>query len=183
MRRPTQSPTNSTSTTSSLGYKSYMSSQTLSRRRVTEQRMRRSWTRSAGFWRTRSPRRVRWQGTSARGVERPLRTKLTPQSSVSRCLCLAKMQQPRNKTSIDRTQHSGVSKLELQVRYTTTLWGWMHDMRYDLPPQKKWPHGVHPPGNASAVATPTMEKLATQGNHPVEQNEVGLRANEKTRMN
>jgi len=98
-------------------------------------------------------------------------------------LPLAKMQQPSDRTLIDRTQHSGVSKLELQVRYTTTLWGWMHDMRCDLPPQRKWPHGVHPPGNASTVVTPTMEKLATQGNHPVEQKEVGLRANDETRMN
>ena len=52
-------------------------------------------------------------------------------------------------------------------------------MRCELPPQRKWPHGVHPPGNASMVVTPTMEKLATQGNHPVEQKEVGFGANEK----
>lgn len=72
----------------------------------------------------------------------------------------------------DRTQRSAVSKLELQVRYTTALWGWMHDMKYELPPPKKWPPGVHPPGNPSAIATPTMEKLAAQGNQPVEQKEV-----------
>ena len=48
----------------------------------------------------------------------------------------------------------------------------MHDMKYELPPQKKWPHGVHPPGNPSAITTPTMEKLAAQGTPPVEQNEV-----------
>jgi len=85
--------------------------------------------------------------------------------------------------SIDRTQRSAVSKLELQVRYTTTLWGWMHDVKYELPPQKKWPHGVHPPGNASAITTPTMEKLAMQGNHAVEQKEVGLRIGARTSRN
>ena len=47
-------------------------------------------------------------------------------------------------------------------------------MRYELPPQRKWPHGVHPPGDSSTVVTPTMEKLAMQGNHAVEQKEVGL---------
>ncbi|KAF9646402.1 hypothetical protein BDM02DRAFT_3156563 [Thelephora ganbajun] len=73
-----------------------------------------------------------------------------------------------NAAVLYQTQHSAVSKLELQVRYTATLWGWMHDMR-------KWPHGVHPPGNASAVTTPTMEKLAIQGDHAVEQKEVGSR--------
>jgi len=76
-----------------------------------------------------------------------------------------------NAAVLYRTQHSAVSKLELQVRYTTALWGWMHDMKYELPPQKKWPHGVHPPGNPSAITTPTMEKLAVQGTPPVEQNE------------
>lgn len=50
----------------------------------------------------------------------------------------------------------------------------MHDMKYELPPQKKWPHGVHPPGNPSGIATPTMEKLAVQGNNPIEQKEVGF---------
>ena len=54
-------------------------------------------------------------------------------------------------------------------------------MRHELPPQRKWPRGVHPPGNVSAVATPTMEKLATQGNNAVEQKEVGLRIGEGTR--
>ena len=96
---------------------------------------------------------------------------------------LMNTQQPSNRSSIDRTQHSGVSKLELQVRYTSALWGWMHDMRHELPPQGKWPHGVHPPGNANAIATPTMEKLATQGNQAVEQKEVGLRITERMRMN
>jgi len=95
-------------------------------------------------------------------------------SSVSHRHYLVKVRQPSNRISTDRTQHSGVSKLELQVRYTTTLWGWMHDMRYELPPQRKWPHGVHPPGDSSTVVTPTMEKLAMQGNHAVEQKEVGL---------
>lgn len=56
-------------------------------------------------------------------------------------------------------------------------------MRYELPPQKKWPHGVHPPGNTSAVATPTMEKLAVQGNHVVEQKEVSSRIGERMRRN
>ena len=51
-------------------------------------------------------------------------------------------------------------------------------MRYELPPQGKWPHDVHPPGNANAIATPTMEKLATQGNQAVDQKEVGWRKNE-----
>lgn len=46
-------------------------------------------------------------------------------------------------------------------------------MKYELPPQRKWPHDVHPPGNASAIVTPTMEKLAAQGNHAAEQKEVG----------
>ena len=90
------------------------------------------------------------------------------------------VRQRSNGTSTDRTQHSAVSKLELQVRYTTTLWGWMHDMRYELPTQKKWPHGVHPPGNANAITTPTMEKLAMPGNHTVEQKEVCLEASCET---
>jgi hypothetical protein len=47
-------------------------------------------------------------------------------------------------------------------------------MRYELPSQKEWPCGVHPPGNSSAVTTPTMEKLTVQGNHPVEQKEVSF---------
>lgn len=47
-------------------------------------------------------------------------------------------------------------------------------MKYELPPQKKWPLGVHPPGNSSASATPTMEKSAVQGSQPVEQKEAGL---------
>lgn len=84
------------------------------------------------------------------------------------------VQQRPNGTSTDRTQHSAVSKLELQVRYTTTLWGWMHDMKYELPAQRKWPHGVHPPGNASTITTPTMEKLAVQENHTAEQKEVSF---------
>ena len=94
--------------------------------------------------------------------------------SVSHRLCSMTAQQCLNGTSADRTQHSAVSKLELQVRYTTTLWGWMHDTKCELPPQKKWPHGVHPPGNANVIATPTMEKLAVQGNPTAEQKEVGL---------
>ena len=49
---------------------------------------------------------------------------------------LVKMQQPFNETSTDRTQYSGVSQLELQVRYTTTLWGWAHDMGWELPLQR-----------------------------------------------
>ena len=47
-------------------------------------------------------------------------------------------------------------------------------MRFELPPQKKWPHGVRPPGNSSAIATPTMEKLPVQGNQAVEQKEVSI---------
>ena len=47
-------------------------------------------------------------------------------------------------------------------------------MKHELPPQKRWPHGVHPPGSSSASATPTMEKLAVPGSHPVEQKEVRL---------
>lgn len=84
------------------------------------------------------------------------------------------VQQLPNKIPTDRTQQNAVSKLEVQVRCVTTLWGWMHDMRFELPPQKKWPHGVRPPGNSSAIATPTMEKLAVQGNQAVEQKEVGI---------
>ena len=169
---------NNTSPTLSPGYKSYTCLQTLSRRRAIGRRMQRSWTRSVGFWRTRPPRRVPWQGTSVRDAEKPLRTKLTLLSFVSHSLGLVNAQQPSDRALTDRTQHSGVSKLELQVRYTTTLWGWMHDMRYELPPQGKWPHGVHPPGNANAIVTPTMEKLAAQGNQAVEQKEVGWRKNE-----
>lgn len=53
-------------------------------------------------------------------------------------------------------------------------------MRYELPTQKKWPHGVHPPGNANAITTPTMEKLAVPGNHTAEQKEVCLEASYET---
>jgi len=77
-----------------------------------------------------------------------------------------------NAAVLYQTQRSAVSKLELQVRYTTTLWGWMHDMKHELPPQKKWPLGAHPPGNSSASATPTMEKSVVQGSQPVEQKEI-----------
>lgn len=44
-------------------------------------------------------------------------------------------------------------------------------MKHELPPQKGWPHGVHLPGNSGESATPTMEKLAVQGSHSVEQKE------------
>ena len=180
MRRPTRSPINSTSITLSTGFKSCMSLRTPSRRRATGKRMRKNWPRSVDFWRIRFLRRALWLGTSARHAERRCRTRLTPPFYASYPLCSVRIQSP-NRTSTDRTQHSAVSKLELQVRYTTTLWGWMHDMRYELPPQRKWPPGVHPPGNASASATPTMEKLALQGNHAVEQKEVCLRVGARTR--
>lgn len=44
----------------------------------------------------------------------------------------------------DRTGLPAISKLELNTRYTTTLWGWMHDMKYELPPRRAWPPGVQP---------------------------------------
>jgi hypothetical protein len=47
-------------------------------------------------------------------------------------------------------------------------------MRFELPPQKKWPRGMRPPGNPNAIATPTMEKLGVQGSQAVEQKEVGV---------
>ena len=56
-------------------------------------------------------------------------------------------------------------------------------MKHELPPQGRWPHGVHPPGNPGAIVTPTMEKLAMQGSNTAEQKEVGSRAGERTRMN
>ena len=49
----------------------------------------------------------------------------------------------------------------------------MHDMKHEMPTQKKWPHGVHPPGSSNdTVVTPTMEKFAVQGSQSVEQKEV-----------
>ena len=47
-------------------------------------------------------------------------------------------------------------------------------MKHELPPQKKWPHGVNPPGNSSGSVTPTIEKLGAQGSNPVEQKEAGF---------
>ena len=47
-------------------------------------------------------------------------------------------------------------------------------MKHELPPQKKWPLGVHPPGTSSGSATPTMEKSGAQGGSPVEQKEAGF---------
>jgi len=40
--------------------------------------MQRSWTKLVGFWRTRFLRRALWLGTSARNVEKRLRTRSTP---------------------------------------------------------------------------------------------------------
>ncbi|KAI0345170.1 hypothetical protein BDW22DRAFT_1325503, partial [Trametopsis cervina] len=49
---------------------------------------------------------------------------------------------------LHRTGDLAVSKIELGVRYTSTVWSWLHSDEANLPPPARWPTGVRPPPSA-----------------------------------
>jgi len=59
-----------------------------------------------------------------------------------------------NSAILYRTGLHAISRLEFHTRYTTTLWSWMHSMKHELPPQRKWPLGIQPPFGSN-VSDPT----------------------------
>ncbi|KAI0748129.1 hypothetical protein C8Q80DRAFT_1270571 [Daedaleopsis nitida] len=48
-----------------------------------------------------------------------------------------------------RAERPTISRIELYTRYTSTLWGMLHDMDIKIPPRNTWPPGVALPASAS----------------------------------